>query len=265
MKKILCFFAIAGALLLSCNNKIDVSSGTSYEPVVTEAVDLGLSVKWAPYNIGATTPEGYGDYYAWGETQPHYSSLDPLTWKEGFSSGYDWKSYQWCNGTEKTLTKYCPKDKKEYWDGENENPDNLVTLQSSDDVAHVKLGGKWRMPTVDEINELLALKTNEDYTWEQGVMITDANDNEVKDAWDNVVRGIRITRNSTGATLFLPAAGYCYGTSFGKSAGSWGFYWSSSLGTGYPNYAYRLRFNSDDSEWYYNDRYYGLTVRPVSE
>ena len=118
---------------------------------------------------------------------------------------------------------------------------------------------------MDDIKELLALKENEDYTWEKWVMVTDANGNEVKDAWGNVIRGIRITRNSTGASLFLPAAGFCNGTSLGKDAGSWGDFWSSSLDTDSPYFAYDLYFNSGDSDWNYGIRYNGLTVRPVSE
>ncbi len=79
-----------------------------------------------------------------------------------------------------------------------------------------------------------------------------------------VVHGIRITRKSTGATLFLPASGACLGTSIGKNAGSWGSCWSSSLDTDDPNYACCLYFRSDDSGWGVGYRSYGLAVRPVA-
>ena len=271
MKKLFCFFLAALMVLaVSCKKDNPGKKGKYGVDGVTplpEAVDLGLEsgIKWASFNLGASKEYEYGDYYAWGETQTYYSSLEPLTWKDGKSDRYGWTSYSWCNGAYNKLTKYCPKDKTTYWDVADKDPDGEVKLLPSDDVAHVKLGGKWRMPRVDEINELMALKTNEDYTWEQGVMITDANDNEVKDAWDNVVRGIRITRNSTGATLFLPAAGFCNGSSIGLDAGDRGIYWSSSLNTDEPNRAYYLSFYSDDSEWYRGNRYVGFTVRPVSE
>ena len=58
-----------------------------------EAVDLGLSVKWATMNIGASAPEEYGEYFAWGETEP--------------KTDYSWKTYKWCNGSDDIMTKYC--------------------------------------------------------------------------------------------------------------------------------------------------------------
>ena len=66
-----------------------------YKP---DAIDLGLpsGLKWASFNLGASAPEEYGDYYAWGETEPYYNSQDALIWKEGKESGYSWASYKWC-------------------------------------------------------------------------------------------------------------------------------------------------------------------------
>ena len=98
-----------------------------------QAVDLGLSVKWATMNVGATSPEDYGGYYAWGETEE--------------KSNYDWETYKWCNGSYNNMTKYCT-------DGYYGTVDNKRVLDPSDDVAHVKWGGSWRMPTSDEIKEL---------------------------------------------------------------------------------------------------------------
>ena len=215
-------------------------------------MDLGLAsgVKWASFNLGASKYYEYGDYYAWGETEP--------------KSDYSWATYKYANGDYNKLTKYCPKDKTDYWDVAGKDPDGETTLLPSDDddVAHLKLGGKWRMPTKEDIEELLALSTNEDYTWEKWALAKDANGDEVKDDWGNAVRGIRITRNSTGATIFLPAAGYCGGASFGEVAGSWGI-WSSSLFTDRPSLAYGLYFYSGGSFWSSLSRYYGFTVRPV--
>ena len=96
-------------------------------------VDLGLSVKWATYNIGASSPEEYGDYFAWGETAP--------------KDVYVWSTYKWCNGSQNTLTKYCTN--KEYG-----AVDNKITLELEDDAAHVNWGGEWRMPTKAELEEL---------------------------------------------------------------------------------------------------------------
>ena len=260
MKKLFCL-SLAALTLLSVSCKKDDKPGKGKYGVdgvtpLPEAVDLGTvvngkNIKWASFNLGASKEHEYGDYYAWGETAT--------------KSDYSWATYTYANGTNDKLTKYCPKDKKSYWDVAGKDPDGEVTLLPSDDVAHVKLGGKWRMPTLDEIEALLALKTNEDYTWEKWVLATDGNGNGITDAWGNAVRGIRITRKSTGATLFLPASGYCDGTSIGESAGSWGLYWSSSLYTVYPDFACYLGFYSDDSVWGSSSRYRGLTVRPVSE
>jgi hypothetical protein len=98
------------------------------------AVDLGLSVKWANMNIGADNSWKYGDYFAWGET----SAKD----------NYNWSSYSLCDGTDKTMTKYCTLS-------EYGTVDNKTTLEPADDVARVKLGGNWRMPTEAEMDELV--------------------------------------------------------------------------------------------------------------
>ena len=106
-------------------------------------VDLGLpsGTKWATYNVGATAPEGYGDYYAWGET----------TSKETYS----WSTYRWCNGSAYTLTKYNT-------NGSCGTIDNRIILEPSDDAATVNWGSAWRIPTCDEMSEL---KNNCTVTW----------------------------------------------------------------------------------------------------
>ena len=97
-------------------------------------VDLGLSVKWATCNVGATTPEDYGDLFAWGETEP--------------KEVYGWNTYNWCDGTGTNMTKY-------------NSTDGLTTLLPEDDAAHVHWGGQWRMPSDVEMSELIS-----DCTWE---------------------------------------------------------------------------------------------------
>ena len=103
-----------------------------------EYVDLGLpsGIKWATCNVGATTPEEYGDYFAWGETQP--------------KDYYDWSTYKYCNGDEYSITKYCTRSTYG-------TVDIKTTLELSDDAARVNWGGKWRMPTIEEQKELLVL------------------------------------------------------------------------------------------------------------
>ena len=207
--------------------------GTSYGEQVTfktleevsatpEYVDLGLSVKWADRNVGASKPEEYGDYFAWGETEP--------------KSTYSWSTYKWCNGSETTLTKYCT-------NSSYGTVDNKTTLDLSDDAARVNWGGSWRMPTQAEQDEL-----REQCTW----------------TWttQNGVNGYKVTSKSNGNSIFLPAAGYRY-SSTPHGAGSNGGYWSSSLYTGSPDYAYGLRFFSDRVVGYYNNRLNGFSVRPV--
>lgn len=98
-----------------------------------EMVDLGLSVKWANYNVGATSPEEYGGYYAWGEIE-----------EKGY---YDFGCYKWCYGSSDFMTKYCV-------NSNNGTVDGKYVLESEDDVASVAWGGDWRMPTSAEQREL---------------------------------------------------------------------------------------------------------------
>ena len=226
MKKILCFFALVSALTLSCNNKIDVSSDTPYEPeepVEPEAIDLGLSVKWASFNIGATAPEEYGDYFAWGETEP--------------KTNYSWSTYKFGTSSSGPFSKY--NTSSSYG-----TVDNKTVLDPEDDVANVKLGGNWRMPTDTEWTEL---RTKCKWTW----------------TTRNGVNGRRVTGPS-GNSIFLPTAGYRYDSNL-YSVGSYGLYWSSSLLTGLPDYARSVDFDSGDVYRSNYNRYLGLSVRPVTE
>ena len=216
-----------------------------------EYVDLGLKVKWATCNVGASKPEEYGDYFAWGDTVPYYSSQDPLTWKEGKSAGYLWSTYTWCEGSYKTMTKYC--NNGTY--GNNGFTDTKTTLDLEDDAASYNWGGIWRMPTKGDIDELIATRNNNDYTW------TWCNGSTTRYAGTDV-KGWQIVRNSTGATLFLPAAGYRSDTSL-NCVGSRGYYWSSSLNADDPDVAWNIYFDSSDVYAYGSGRDYGLSVRPV--
>ena len=206
---------------------------------VPEIVDLGLSVKWASFNLGASKPEEYGDYYAWGETEPHYISQDPLIWKDG-KTGYDWDSYKWgmWSGGAVVLTKYSPS--ADY--GYNGYTDGKTFLDPEDDAAHVNLGGNWRMPTWDELNEL---RTNCSWEW------------TVK----NGVNG-RLVTGPNGNSIFLPAASDRYDTVLGN-VGLGGYYRSSSLKIDYPTSAYELVFDKYGMYESCSSRSIGFSIRPV--
>ena len=198
---------------------------------VADVVDLGLSVNWASFNVGASRPEEYGYYYAWGETETKRET--------DYSSS--WSTYKWCNGSNNTMTKYC--NNSDY--GNDGFTDTKITLDLEDDVAHVKWGGSWRMPTKAEQDEL---RNNCTWTW----------------TTLNGVNGYLVTSNKTGYTdrfIFLPAAGERDIPL--DLVGSFGFYWSSSLYTDDPRSAYRFFFVSNYVRTSSGNRDGGFSVRPV--
>ena len=253
MKRIIYLLPVV-ALFMSvqsccCDKDDDNDSAPVAAPAIQPngdyAVDLGLSVKWATCNVGANTPEEFGDYYAWGDTatyyEPGYAREDPQThWKEGKSSGYNASSYKFINSSSKKLIKYCNKSSE----GDGDYTDNDTTLLPVDDVAHSKWGGNWRMPTQAEFEELL---DSCDYEY----IIT-----------DNNVYGMKFTsRKDPSQSIFLPGAGNRTGTSL--STGSHTEYWSSSLDTNNPNQAWTLRFDRRNHSIVKYHRPYGYPVRPV--
>ena len=189
-------------------------------------VDLGLSVKWATCNVGATKPEEYGDYFAWGETEP--------------KTTYDWSTYKWATATQKewgwvleTLTKYAS------------TVDNKTALDPEDDAARANWGDSWRMPTKEECEELL---DNCTLKWVYSYKGTG-------------VAGLIVT-GPNGNSIFLPAAVYRDGDIL-YNAGYGGNYWSSSLYADYPYGAWRVYFRSDNVGRGSSNRCYGQSVRPV--
>jgi uncharacterized protein (TIGR02145 family) len=193
-----------------------------------EYVNLGLpsGTLWATCNVGADTPEDYGDYFAWGETQP--------------KDWYGWSAYQYCMGSSNTLTKYCNNSVYGY----NGFTDNLTILQPSDDAATANWGNGWRMPTREEWQELYQ---NTTHTW----------------TTQNGVNGRSFTA-SNGNSLFLPASGYRWDGEL-YNAGLGGYYWSSSLATDYPGYAWYFIFDSGSARVGSSYRSDGYSVRPVLE
>ena len=191
-------------------------------------VDLGLpsGLKWATCNVGATTPEDYGNYFAWGEVEP--------------KTEYTWTTYKYCKGTNKTMIKYCNNSTYGY----NGFTDNKTVLDPEDDAATVNWGGSWRMPTKSEQYEL---RNNCTWRW----------------TTQNRVNGYKVI-GPNGNSIFLPAAGYMSVGALGY-AGSYGDFWSSSLyadAVG-PLNAYIVYFGSGGVDWSNVTRYCGFTVRPV--
>ena len=244
-------------------------SVTAAPPIVHAFVDMGeveingvkKNLKWATCNVGAENPWDYGDYYAWGETETYYepgtAHSNPPTWKSGKGGGYDWSSYKWCNGSYKKLNKYCTQSS--YW-GSSHPMDNKKVLDPEDDVAHVKWGGTWRMPT-DE--EWTALRDNTLYDWVW------TNNYLINGTVSTGVAGRIVTRKAgtgpcAGKSIFLPAAGYRSDTDL-NGVGSWGGYWSSSLNTGNPDDAWRVYFYSGGVSRGGDYRDSGLSVRPVMQ
>jgi len=188
-----------------------------------QMVDLGLSVKWATFNIGANSPYEYGDYYAWGETET--------------KSVYSWANYKYCNGSNTTMTKYC-------LDTLYGTVDNKTVLDPEDDVASVKWGESWRMPTADE---WLELKQN--CTWK---LITIGDD----------VYVFKVSGTKEGYTdnfIFLPVNG-CY---IDNNLYYYDGCWASTLTPTNNSTAHHINLVLN---WVYNaDRCEGRPVRPVSD
>ncbi len=201
-------------------------------PKGVEAVDLGLTVKWANMNLGATTPEGFGYHYAWAEVEP---KLDLK-----FTNSNN-KYFEYDNGSGKYLiTKYC----LQAGIGMNDFTDGKYVLELDDDAAHVNWQGKWRMPTKAEMSDLIEKCT---WTWKQ---LKGTNGYEVK--------------GKNGNTIFLPAAGIC------MEAGSFdattnGAYMTNTAmeNSGYATYY--LHFKDGSKNLSTMPRYHGFTVRPVCQ
>lgn len=190
-----------------------------------EWVDLELSVKWATCNVGALSSSDYGHYFAWGEA---YTKSD-----------YTWGTLRYASSDSgKQFSKYNT-------DSNYGAVDNYTRLDWSDDAARVNWGGKWRMPTRAEFNEL---RSNCTWTWVS----------------QRGIAGYKVTSNKNGKSIFLPAAGFQNGL-YVHGDGSDGYYWSSSLDTGDPDCAWRLRFESSYISLYHSPRFGGFSVRPVTE
>ncbi len=170
-------------------------------------VDLGLSVKWAICNVGAEIPSEYGDYYAWGKAKPD-SKYTKAT----------------CNTFGKSI--------------------NDIAGDSERDAAQVSWGGKWRMPTKEECEELISKCKGEWATvgGHAGYMVTGKN----------------------GKKIFLPAGGSRTGTDY-YALSEMGYYWSSTPNAEDTGLSFALTFDTKDFLKSWPQRYCGQSVRAVSE
>ena len=232
MKKLFfALMALAAIALVGCKDKKDepeMNIDCSL-PDNAEAVDLGLpsDTKWANMNVGATKPEENGAFFAWGEISP--------------KEVYDVSTYKWCKGSEKTLTKYCT-------DSKYGTVDNKTVLEPADDAAHVNWGGDWRMPTGDEITELINKCQWDWQTDYQGI---------------SGLNGYKVSSKVKGNTnfIFLPVAGFRIDNQ-SYDIGKNGCCWASSL-SDYSPRTYGIYFYSEGVVKSDASRYIGQSVRPV--
>ncbi len=188
-------------------------------------VDLGLSVKWATCNVGASQPLEYGDLFSWGETQ---------------SKGiYKWSTYKWCGGDFDKLTKYCNSSSL----GE---VDNANTLAPEDDAATINWGKAWRTPTLEEMTELIK---GCDWAWSDNFN-------------GKGIAGQVGVSKVNGNVIFLPAAGYSNGKEI-IDKGVYGGYWTSTLHFGNSYNAHIFTFYDHQITRFNYYRSDGRSVRAV--
>lgn len=238
MKKRFCVYIMPILSLFcvaSCSNEGDdkevnhygenMSASVSGEIYGYGYVDLGLSVKWATCNVGASQPLEYGDLFSWGETQA-----------KGL---YKWSTYKWCKGAFDQLTKYC--DSVQYG-----KVDNVGVLMSEDDAATVNMGKSWRTPTLKEMTELVK---GCDWAWSDNFN-------------GKGIAGQVGVSKVNGNVIFLPAAGYSHDTEI-IDKGSYGGYWTSTVNSVNSYNAYVFIFYDHQISGFNYYRSDGRSVRAV--
>ena len=208
------------------HGNIKTATATVEVGTAHEYIDLGLSVKWAVCNIGAETAEAYGKYFAWGETAS--------------KEKYETSNYAHCKGEPDTFTKYCTSIDK------GESVDDKTVLESVDDAAAVLWGETWRMPTKEEVDELV-----KSLEWSITIGKT------------TFFTG----RAKNGATIVIPAGGYRQSKLSGEGSA---YFWSSTLVGNNCSQAY---YFYGEEDWFDEGeaaisvekygRMIGLPVRPV--
>ena len=185
-------FACLSLLCLSCTKPEEEEEPDKI--VIPEAVDLGLSVKWASFDIGATKPGEPGYFFSWGETAP----------KDAF---YNWSNYAWSNNSPRSLTKY------NYNPAYGSNIDYRVALKPEDDAAHVLLGEGWHVPTREDIQELI-----------DSPLLTQSIEKV------GLIDCLKLTSIKTGKSIMFPAAGNCDGTKFPVNSENYaGYFWTAEI------------------------------------
>ncbi len=231
----------------SCDD--DDNESTSNEPYTlsdSRAVDLGLSVNWAKLNIGASTPEDFGLYFAWGETRGYTSNTS-----DGHQ--FDYAEYKWMTPGQSSpywISKYQVADNRTEgcWFDLNNHfiGDGKTVLEPVDDAARASWGGSWRTPTIEECQELINNCTAE---WSR----------------QGGVYGCKLTSKMNGNSIFLPASGI-------RASGgvlTWdgiGVYWSSSLKTTLGGFGFNFSANDGASMYISTNDYSrntGINIRPV--
>ena len=198
-------------------------------------VDLGLpsGLKWATFNVGATSITGYGDYFAWGEVKP--------------KTNYCWATYKWCEGEERTLTKYNVEPVFDLGSfGSYGKPDTLSVLLPEDDAATVNWSENWRTPTKAEADEMYS-----NCTW----------------VWTNNYEGSGVagkvgTSKINGNVIFFPAAGWFWETEK-DYINQYDDYWTAT-NSEWPDVAYSYQNDIEGFKWIKSSRFIGLPVRAVS-
>ena len=230
-----------GTTIITCTAADGSGVTATCKVNVINAVDLGLpsGTLWATCNIGANSPEEYGDYFAWGETEGHNSG----------KTSFKWNTYKWCIApwytpdAKNILTKYCTDSVY----GHEGFTDGKTELDLEDDAAYVNWGPAWRMPSKEQFEELF----NSSYT-------------TVVTATQNGKKGIKVTSKSNYNSIFLRGTGQFY-QNFISLEGTTGHYWTRSIDS--PSYyAWEFYFNSSDVSTMSVgacDHCYGLSVRPV--
>lgn len=193
--------------------------------IVKEVVDLGLSVKWATYNVGADTPEGSGNYYRWGEVLP-YDRYVYYKWGYETSMGMNLSKYNSDSRYGRVV-------------------DYKTRLDDSDDIAYVKFGGGWHIPTEQEWKELCENCT---WTW-------------VADYNGSGTNGMLVTAKN-GRSIFLPASGYKWGDGVMYDYGTKGYYFSKDKYSSEPFEARGVEFAAYVKNAQI-DRRSACSIRPV--
>ena len=204
----------------------DMDSISFTETDFHEWVDLALpsGTLWATCNIGAESPEAYGDYFAWGDTEPN--------------GVFNYQYYKYCAYPSIWMSKYCTI----YGQG---TEDYKTFLEADDDAATTIWGNDWRMPSIKQMDELInRLYTTSEWTTQNGV------------------NGLKITSRANGNSIFLPAAGNGRGW-ITEGQGDWAAYWSRTLEPTSSYYAYTLGFSQEQFSTSSDTRYTGNAIRPV--